>query len=79
MIRRLTPLGVLLFLLGAAPALALDGRVLDARTEFPVANRSLELRGLVRNILDSRYLVSPDVRAVLAPGVSGTVMFVVQF
>ncbi len=58
---------------------ATDGHtLLDAGAGWHL-HRALELRGLVRNLLDSRYLVSPDVRAVLAPGVSGTLVFVVQY
>ena len=51
---------------------------LDAGAEWRL-HPSLELRGLVRNILDSEYLVSADVRAVRAPGVSGSLTAIVQF
>ena len=42
-------------------------------------HRALELRGLVRNVLEQVYMVSPDVRAVFAPGVSASLTFVVQY
>jgi outer membrane receptor protein involved in Fe transport len=42
-------------------------------------HRTLEIRGLVRNIFDVDYLVSPDVRAVLAPGISASLTTVVRF
>jgi outer membrane receptor protein involved in Fe transport len=32
--------------------------------------RTIELRGIVRNLLDQPYFVSPDTRTVLAPGIS---------
>ncbi len=38
-----------------------------------------ELRALVRNLFDQRYPVSPDARAVYAPGVNGVVTFVAEF
>jgi outer membrane receptor protein involved in Fe transport len=38
----------------------------------------LELRFLVRNLFDASYPVSPDARAVLAPGVSGMVSLLVR-
>jgi outer membrane receptor protein involved in Fe transport len=42
-------------------------------------HRALELRGLVRNILDTKYFVSPDLRAVFAPGISASVAAVIQY
>jgi outer membrane receptor protein involved in Fe transport len=38
----------------------------------------LELRFLVRNLFDASYPVSPDARAVLAPGISGMVSLLVR-
>lgn len=39
----------------------------------------VELRGLVRNILDTAYPISPDKRAVLAPGINAVVTIVAEF
>ena len=39
----------------------------------------VELRGLVRNIFDTAYPISPDARAVLAPGVNAVVTIVAEF
>ena len=39
----------------------------------------LELRGLLRNLLDDDYYASPDARWVLAPGRSASLTAVVQF
>ena len=39
----------------------------------------LDLRALVRNILDQTYYASPDTRFVLAPGVSGSLTLVARF
>ena len=39
----------------------------------------VELRGLVRNIFDTAYPISPDARAVLAPGVNAVVTVVAEF
>ena len=39
----------------------------------------LELRGLLRNLLDDEYYASPDARWVLAPGRSASLTAVVQF
>ncbi len=36
-------------------------------------SRNLELRGMVRNLLDDDYYASPDPRWVYAPGRSGSV------
>jgi len=52
--------------------------LLDASGGFKVASR-VELRALVRNLLDTDYLVSPDARAVLAPGRSFLLTAVVDF
>ena len=41
--------------------------------------RALELRGLVRNLLDDRSYASPDPRWVLAPGRSVSATAVLQF
>ena len=46
--------------------------LLDAAGGWKLAE-SLELRFLARNLLDRKYPVSPDARAVLAPGISGLV------
>jgi outer membrane receptor protein involved in Fe transport len=40
---------------------------------------NLDLRGLVRNILDETYYASPDARFVLAPGISASLTAVVRF
>jgi outer membrane receptor protein involved in Fe transport len=41
--------------------------------------RALELRAIVRNLLDDRYHASPDARWVLAPGRSISATAVLQF
>jgi outer membrane receptor protein involved in Fe transport len=41
--------------------------------------RNLEVRGLVRNLLDDSYYASPDPRWVWAPGRSASVTLAVQF
>jgi hemoglobin/transferrin/lactoferrin receptor protein len=41
--------------------------------------RNLEIRGVVRNLLDDSYYASPDPRFVLAPGRSANVTFVATF
>ena len=51
--------------------------LLDAAGGWKLAE-SLELRFLARNLLDRRYPVSPDARAVLAPGISGLVSLMVR-
>jgi outer membrane receptor protein involved in Fe transport len=45
---------------------------------IPVS-RNLDLRALVRNILDETYYASPDTRFVLAPGISASLTAVVRF
>jgi len=40
---------------------------------------NIELRGVVRNIFNTTYPVSPDARAVLAPGVNGVLTIVAEF
>ena len=42
-------------------------------------SRNLELRGIVRNLLDEAYFASPDPRWVYAPGRSGSVTLAFQF
>lgn len=42
-------------------------------------SEQVELRFLARNLLDRKYLLSPDSRAVLAPGISGLVTMLVEF
>jgi outer membrane receptor protein involved in Fe transport len=42
-------------------------------------SRNLDLRALVRNILDESYYASPDARFVLAPGVTGSLTLVARF
>ena len=39
----------------------------------------IEFRGLVRNIFDTAYPISPDARAVLAPGINAVVTVVAEF
>ena len=39
----------------------------------------VELRGLMRNIFDTAYPISPDARAVLAPGVTAVVTVIAEF
>ena len=41
--------------------------------------RHLDLRGLVRNVLDETYYASPDARFVFAPGISASLTAVVRF
>jgi len=52
--------------------------VLDLSGGFRVA-KPVEMRLLLRNLLDASYLVSPDARAVLAPGRSLLVTATVDF
>ena len=52
--------------------------VVDLSGGWQVARR-LELRALLRNLLDAEYLVSPDARAVLAPGRSVLLTAVLDF
>lgn len=40
---------------------------------------NLDLRGLVRNLLDETYYASPDTRFVLAPGISASLTIVARF
>lgn len=42
-------------------------------------SRHVDLRALVRNLLNEEYLVSPDVRAVLAPGRALSITAVIRF
>jgi hemoglobin/transferrin/lactoferrin receptor protein len=42
-------------------------------------SRYLDLRGLVRNVLDETYYASPDARFVFAPGISASLTAVVRF
>jgi outer membrane receptor protein involved in Fe transport len=51
--------------------------VLDVSAGYRFDSR-LELRFLGRNLLDASYPVSPDARAVLAPGISGLVSLLVR-
>ena len=41
--------------------------------------KHLEMRGLVRNLVDEEYFASQDVRAVLAPGRAASITAVVRF
>jgi outer membrane receptor protein involved in Fe transport len=50
--------------------------LLDVSAGYELDER-LELRFLVRNLFDASYPVSPDARAVLAPGISGLVSILV--
>jgi hemoglobin/transferrin/lactoferrin receptor protein len=43
------------------------------------ATKFLDLRGLVRNVLDETYYASPDARFVLAPGISASLTLVARF
>jgi hemoglobin/transferrin/lactoferrin receptor protein len=52
--------------------------MVDASGGYKLSER-LELRFAARNLLDQRYLLSPDSRAVLAPGISGLVTMLVEF
>lgn len=52
--------------------------IVDLSGGVPLGRR-LDLRGLVRNLFDETYLVSPDVRAVPAAGISASVTAVVRF
>lgn len=52
--------------------------LVDVSGGLPLTAR-LDLRLLVRNLFDRAYPVSPDVRAVLAPGISGSLTAVVRF
>ena len=52
--------------------------LLDACVGVQLGSR-VELRALGRNLLDEAYLVSPDTRAVLAPGITGILSIEVGF
>lgn len=52
--------------------------VLDGTITFR-AHARLELRAVLRNLLDAAYLVSPDARAVYAPGRSASVTATARF
>jgi outer membrane receptor protein involved in Fe transport len=52
--------------------------LVDVSGGIPVS-RNLDLRALVRNILDETYYASPDTRFVLAPGISASLTAVVRF
>jgi outer membrane receptor protein involved in Fe transport len=41
--------------------------------------RTIELRGIVRNLLDDAYYASPDPRWVYAPGRSGSLTLAFEF
>jgi outer membrane receptor protein involved in Fe transport len=51
--------------------------LLDISAGYELDER-LELRFLGRNLFDASYPVSPDARAVLAPGISGLVSLLVR-
>jgi hemoglobin/transferrin/lactoferrin receptor protein len=42
-------------------------------------SRNLDLRGIVRNVLDETYYASPDARFVFAPGINASLTAVVRF
>jgi outer membrane receptor protein involved in Fe transport len=42
-------------------------------------SRNLDLRAIVRNLLDATYYASPDARFVFAPGISASLTAVVRF
>jgi len=42
-------------------------------------SEKIELRGTIRNLLDQAYLITPDRRAVFAPGISGVFTVVAEF
>jgi outer membrane receptor protein involved in Fe transport len=52
--------------------------LVDASGGYRIS-RQLELRFATRNLLDQAYLLSPDSRAVFAPGISGVVTMLVEF
>ena len=52
--------------------------MIDASSGYKIGPH-LELRFAARNLLDQRYLLSPDSRAVLAPGISALVTTLVEF
>ena len=53
-------------------------RIIDAGAGWRL-HRSLDLRGVVRNLLDAKYMVSPDPRAVFAPGISASISAIVNY
>jgi outer membrane receptor protein involved in Fe transport len=63
---------------GPSEIAAPGATLLDVGGGWRMASK-LELRGLVRNLLDASYYASPDARFVLAPGRSATLTAVVQF
>ncbi len=52
--------------------------VVDLAGGVPLT-RNLDLRGIVRNVLDETYYASPDARFVFAPGIHGSLTAVVKF
>jgi outer membrane receptor protein involved in Fe transport len=63
---------------GPSEIAAPGATLLDVGAGWPFM-RQLELRALLRNLLDDEYYASPDPRFVLAPGRSVSVTAVVQF
>jgi outer membrane receptor protein involved in Fe transport len=63
---------------GPSEIAAPGATLLDVGGGWRVASR-VELRGLVRNLLDEEYYASPDARFVLAPGRSASLTAVVRF
>ena len=52
--------------------------VVDVSGGMPLS-RNLDLRAIVRNLLDATYYASPDARFVFAPGISASLTAVVRF
>jgi outer membrane receptor protein involved in Fe transport len=52
--------------------------LLDVSGGVPLS-RNLDIRALVRNLLDETYYASPDARFVFAPGISGSLTLVARF
>jgi outer membrane receptor protein involved in Fe transport len=63
---------------GPSEIAAPGARVVDLSAGWRFT-RELELRGIVRNLLDEAYYASPDPRWVYAPGRSGSVTLAFQF
>jgi outer membrane receptor protein involved in Fe transport len=63
---------------GPSEVEAPGAQVIDLTAGWRVA-RGLELRGILRNLLDEAYYASPDPRWVYAPGRSGSVTLAFEF
>ena len=63
---------------GPSEVVAPDARIIDLSAGWRLT-RALELRGIVRNLLDDDYYASPDPRWVYAPGRSASLTLAFEF